>query len=570
MPLGFDALVALSQLKDAILAKLDQRSAEWKKNTTIPEIAPEGMPSPIDMYGGPGLAMGSLAKYRIPMHVKLYENPYVRNRSVEDFLYTFRNRADQPPFRVEANMALKPQTKEAHISYLKAMGEKPATYTESMNLADKGHAGIDPRVFKEVVGRLVEDLSGAGYTKFTSEPISPARGRLFDRVMRQLKKEGKLPEGLQYEQEVNEYGRPGRAQDIIRSRRNEEGLRNNPYYNREVRDHSPQRPNYISEWGQDVSGWESQLARDAAWVEEQRRLMAEETITTDRPLGWFEEVVAENRRRQPSILSPDDAEANAAMRRIQANLNNLQFEDVQTSNYPSATEALNSIQRAMTPAEMRRGGPTLQEVNNILVAHGERERPNLIEANSTLHQLLQRLNAEEQAMRQVTPPTRTPYSHSPQRAAYLEQRFNAAREAGDLGEADMLARNLRNEFGLDVSLTPQEQVLLRLEEARSTYGGQDFLNRTDPQGRVIPRSPEFQQYLQHLENDPTSRSPQMQNIYDRTREANRYYRLSAEDLKDVFSQHIARDEGSYLNPRPVPPTIEELRANYPGISSLTD
>ena len=55
MPIGLAALLLAMKAIEAAKAKMSQREAEWKQTTTSPEF-PQGMPNPMDMYSGGGMA----------------------------------------------------------------------------------------------------------------------------------------------------------------------------------------------------------------------------------------------------------------------------------------------------------------------------------------------------------------------------------------------------------------------------------------------------------------------------------------------------------------------------------
>lgn len=55
MPLGFDVLANLYQLGQIAQKFMERKNKAWKESTTT-EYTPEGIPSPVDMYGGPGVA----------------------------------------------------------------------------------------------------------------------------------------------------------------------------------------------------------------------------------------------------------------------------------------------------------------------------------------------------------------------------------------------------------------------------------------------------------------------------------------------------------------------------------
>lgn len=199
-----------------------------------------GAHAPGTNVGVPGYRYGSTAKYRVPMRLqKIRQSPY--DEAVEA-RYTFRNRLDEPKMKGFAEMFLKPEG-EANIHYLSL--ENPESTRSTWGGSHM--PGVKPTQMKDAVGRLVEELTNAGYSRITSEPLSNERGRLFARTMRQLKSEGKLPEGVTYEQDLTRYaaggGHEGRALRRIRERRAREewdreanAPREEPSYSSDFRD----------------------------------------------------------------------------------------------------------------------------------------------------------------------------------------------------------------------------------------------------------------------------------------------------------------------------------------------
>lgn len=173
---------------------------------------------------GVPLALGSLAKYRMPMRlIKL------RDRGERfEAKYGFRNKLGEPPARGFAEMYLTPKTGEANIHYLNLENPQARNTARGRVYGGSHLPGVRPEQLKESVGRLVEELSNAGYSKFTSEPLSMERGRLFERMMRKLKGEGKIPKQVSYTQDLQRYAASGsyegRGLQGVRQRR-AEGLR---------------------------------------------------------------------------------------------------------------------------------------------------------------------------------------------------------------------------------------------------------------------------------------------------------------------------------------------------------